>query len=138
MNYRTILILILFFAIGGCASQQSDGQTYQWCRSCGGYKVVQRTVQRTVERTNTGIYGTSGHSIVVNKLRTMQRSRRMFHPGGGYVRGANKEGVGFSTRSPQAALNNCCYSYRRPWTAYAVGRGYHRGRYGWLAIIQTP
>jgi hypothetical protein len=51
------------------------------------------------------------------------------HLGGGFG-GANAEGVGFSTVSAQAALNNCCYTGQRT----VVGSSVVRGASGWYAV----
>ena len=51
------------------------------------------------------------------------------HVGGGYG-GANAEGVGFSTRSAQQALNSCCYTGQRR----VAGSSVARGSDGWYAV----
>lgn len=53
---------------------------------------------------------------------------RMSHVGGN----RGPEGVGFSTRSAQDAINNCCYWGRRT----PVDIGVARGRNGWYACVR--
>lgn len=65
------------------------------------------------------------------KADVQARSNRMFHPGGGFVSGASFEGVGYSTVSPQDALNRCCNN-GGPVVAQAVSRGSN----GWYAVKQ--
>lgn len=78
--------------------------------------------------SNNTSYGSRGGSIggspqaVASYKAGVQASRnRMGHIGGGYG-GANAEGVG-SGRTPQQALNNCCFTGRRPLVASAVKQG---------------
>lgn len=65
------------------------------------------------------------------KADAQARSGRCFHPGGGFVPGASYEGVGFSSASPQDALNHCCNNGGRV-LAQAVSRGPN----GWYAVKQ--
>ena len=51
------------------------------------------------------------------------------HIGGGFG-GCTAEGVGFSTSSAQAALNNCCFTGVRSLAASSVVRGAD----GWYAV----
>ena len=51
------------------------------------------------------------------------------HVGGGFG-GGNAEGVGFSTRSPDDALNRCCFTGKRP----VAGSSVVRGADGWYAV----
>lgn len=57
---------------------------------------------------------------------TMARTGRFGHSG----RSPQREGIGFSTRSPQEALDNCCYSGQCP----VVEESVVRGRNGWYAV----
>jgi hypothetical protein len=59
----------------------------------------------------------------------MARSGVMRHCG---RNGGRREGIGFSTSSPDAALRNCCYygKYR------IVEKGVARGPRGWFAVIR--
>lgn len=56
------------------------------------------------------------------------RMGRMAHRGGRYA----FEGVGFSTRSADDAIRNCCYWGKRT----AVEIGVARGRSGWYACVR--
>lgn len=53
---------------------------------------------------------------------------RMAHRGGSY----RYEGVGFSSRSAQQAIRNCCFYGTRP----AIEIGVSRGRNGWYACVR--
>jgi len=53
---------------------------------------------------------------------------RMAHRGGSY----RYEGVGYSTRSAQDAIHNCCYWGKRT----PVEIGVARGRNGWFACVR--
>jgi hypothetical protein len=59
----------------------------------------------------------------------MARSGVMRHCG---RNGGRREGIGFSTSSPDAALRNCCYygKYR------IVEKAIARGPRGWFAVIR--
>ena len=56
------------------------------------------------------------------------RAGRMAHRGGSYA----YEGVGYSTRSADDAIRNCCYWGRRT----PVEIGVARGRNGWFACVR--
>ena len=53
---------------------------------------------------------------------------RMAHRGGNYA----YEGVGFSTRSAQDAIHNCCFWGKRTPVEIAVSRG----KNGWFACVR--
>ena len=53
---------------------------------------------------------------------------RMAHRGGSF----RYEGVGFSTRSAQDAIHNCCYWGKKTPVEIAVSRG----RNGWFACVR--
>jgi hypothetical protein len=55
-------------------------------------------------------------------------SGRMAHRGGSF----RYEGVGFSTRSAQDAIHNCCYWGKKTPVEIAVSRG----RNGWFACVR--
>ncbi len=55
-------------------------------------------------------------------------SGRMAHRGGNF----RFEGVGFSTRSAQAAIHNCCFWGQKTPVEIAVSRG----RNGWFACVR--
>jgi hypothetical protein len=55
-------------------------------------------------------------------------SGRMAHRGGSF----RYEGVGFSTRSAQDAIHNCCFWGKRTPVEIAVSRG----RNGWFACVR--
>ncbi len=56
------------------------------------------------------------------------RAGRMAHRGGSYA----YEGVGYSTRSAQDAIHNCCYWGKRT----PIEIGVARGRNGWFACVR--
>lgn len=68
-----------------------------------------------------GSIGGSPQAVANYKAGVMASQNRMRHIGGGYG-GANAEGVG-AGRTAQQALNNCCFTNRRPLVASAVKRG---------------
>lgn len=76
-------------------------------------------------------------SVGVAALKTSQQvAQGVMRHVGGSLGGARYEGVGFSTRSPEDALRNCCYS-NRPRREQSVQYGYNRSLrcYGWFATI---
>ena len=70
-----------------------------------------------------------GPQSVASAKASYKASRGITGHVGGSFGGARYEGVGFSTASAQAALNNCCYGYKR-----CVGQAVVRGRNGWYAV----
>jgi len=99
--------------------------------------VVQPTVQvveffQSVQPVRSTVVQASVTSV---KTATQVAQSTMRHVGG-TLGGARYEGVGFSTYSPEDALNRCCYS-NRPRREQSVQYGYnHRLRtYGWFATI---
>lgn len=80
---------------------------------------------------NTQIKINSGSSIQQHSLK-QAASNRMFHSRGPWSNGARYEGVGFSTRSAQAALENCCYYGQKPLVEQSV----IQGQSGWYATAR--
>jgi hypothetical protein len=84
--------------------------------------------------TSVGFYAPTELDVLVEQHSQIQASQgRMFHsriPFG--IGGARYEGVGWSTRSPQAALENCCYYGEKPIVAQSVARGSN----GWYATAR--
>jgi hypothetical protein len=60
---------------------------------------------------------------------TMARTGVLRHCG---TAGGRREGIGFSSSSPDAALRNCCYYGRYR----IVEKGVARGPRGWFAVIR--
>jgi hypothetical protein len=60
---------------------------------------------------------------------TMARTGILRHCG---TAGGRREGIGFSSSSPDAALRNCCYYGRYR----IVEKGVARGPRGWFAVIR--
>ena len=86
----------------------------------------------------SGTSQTSGSSTVLSggpqavasaKAQRSASQRIRGHIGGGFG-GGNAEGVGFSTRSAQDALNNCCFTGQRR----VAGSSVVRGSDGWYAV----
>lgn len=70
-------------------------------------------------------------SIQQHSLR-QATANRMFHSRGPWGLGIRFEGVGFSTRSAQSALENCCYYGQKPLVEQSVVRGQN----GWYATAR--
>jgi hypothetical protein len=60
---------------------------------------------------------------------TMARTGVLRHCG---TAGGRREGIGFSSSSPDAAIRNCCYYGRYR----IVEKGVARGPRGWFAVIR--
>lgn len=72
-------------------------------------------------------------SVSIQQHSQLQASQdRMFHSRGGWARGIRFEGVGFSTESPQRALENCCYFGAKQLAEQSIVRG----RRGWYATAR--
>jgi hypothetical protein len=84
--------------------------------------------------SSTPVYHHSTTAITEQKTDAQATTGVMQHVG--QVPAGLYEGVGFSTLSPQHALDNCCHS-RRPRVAQSVRYGFNRlfGRWGWFATI---
>ena len=70
------------------------------------------------------------HCIARAKAQQQASEGRMRHVGGSLGSGGY-EGVGFSTRSADDAIRNCCYWGQRT----PVGIGVARGANGWYATV---
>jgi hypothetical protein len=70
------------------------------------------------------------HCIARQKAQQQAAEGRMRHVGGSLGSGGY-EGVGFSTRSADDAIRNCCYWGQRT----PVGIGVARGANGWYATV---
>lgn len=68
-------------------------------------------------------------ALAYQKASICAANGRCYHVGGGYG-GGRAEGVGWSSYSAQAALNNCCYTGQRRVAGSAVVRGSR----GWYAV----
>lgn len=86
--------------------------------------VVQAAVQPM------GAFLSSDNAIAQRKAQQQAAEGRMRHVGGSLGSGGY-EGVGFSTRSAEDAVRNCCYWGQRTPTAVAVSRGPN----GWYANV---
>jgi hypothetical protein len=92
---------------------------------------VRQAAQPAVVTSYAPSAAPAGSGGVQWKADMQARSGRCFHPGGGFVAGANYEGVGYSSVSPQDALNHCCNN-GGPVVAQAVAKGPG----GWYAVKQ--
>lgn len=77
-----------------------------------------------------GAFMSSDQAIAQRKANQQAAQGRMRHVGGSLGSGGY-EGVGFSTRSAEDAVRNCCYWGQRQPTAVAVSRGAN----GWYANV---
>ena len=74
-----------------------------------------------------------GTGVAKRKANIQARNGRMAHvQRGTWAPGARYEGVGWSTRSPEAAIRACCYWGKRT----PVEIGVTRGRRGYYACVQ--
>lgn len=88
----------------------------------------------TVTNTTTVAVGGTGpvrEGLAQMKANIQARAGKCFHPGGGFGQHARYEGVGFSSVSPQAAINACCYANSKQ----PVEVGVARGPRGWHATV---
>lgn len=101
---------------------------------------VQRTVQLATAPVRYIVQEQPVRSVSQAALKTAQQVAEgtLRHVGGAYAPGARYEGVGFSTRSENDALQKCCYS-NRPIVDRSVQYGYNRKlrAWGWFATIHT-
>ena len=85
------------------------------CSADAGVFRKTRTVVTTTQTTQ--VKGdTSSAASVVNLIVTTGRFRHWGNPNGGY------EGIGMSSHSPQAAIQNCCFWGKRTPVDIATGR----------------
>lgn len=133
------LIFVLAFALGSSMAFAQDCKDGV-CRSPSD-RVVPRVVQAAVEVpvrvAETVICQTQelrqvfcANGLAQWKAERQAASARCYHVGGGFG-GGRYEGVGFSTSSPDAAIQACCYWGRRPVREIGVARG----RRGWYATV---
>lgn len=88
----------------------------------GADRFRQRSRSTTTTVCSGGVCTTTAHEDAT----TMARTGRLGHSGGA----GGREGVGFSTTSPEDALNRCCYSGQYPVAEQSVVRG----KNGWYAV----
>lgn len=81
-------------------------------------------------RTVVGNTAYAVRSLAQSKAERQAAMGRCCHVGGGFG-GGRAEGVGFSTSSPDAAIQACCYWGKRPVREVGVARG----RRGWHATV---
>lgn len=100
-------------------------------------KVVSAVVETPVRIAETVVCQTQELRSLVcaNGLAQWKAERqaaegRMRHVGGGFG-GGQYEGVGFDSRSPEAAIRRCCYWGKLP----VLEIGVARGRNGWYATV---
>lgn len=112
----TLLIGVAILFVASLEPQQANARWRLFGRRSGG--------------SSNASYGSSGSrgtiagspaQVAAYKAGVQASRNRMSHIGGGYG-GANAEGVG-SGRTAQQALNNCCFTGRRPLVASAVRQG---------------
>jgi hypothetical protein len=75
------------------------------------------------------VYSGGPQAVAEAKAQRAAAMRFKGHLGGGFG-GGRAEGVGFSTRSAQDALNHCCFTGQRRVAGSAVVRGAD----GWYAV----
>jgi hypothetical protein len=75
------------------------------------------------------VYSGGPQAVAEAKASRAAAMRFKGHLGGGFG-GGRAEGVGFSTRSAQDALNNCCFTGQRR----VAGSSVVRGADGWYAV----
>jgi hypothetical protein len=85
-----------------------------------------RTSSATSSKT---VYSGGPQAVAEAKAQRAAAMRVKGHLGGGFG-GGRAEGVGFSTRSAQDALNNCCFTGQRR----VAGSSVVRGADGWYAV----
>ena len=108
----TLLIGIAVLCVASLEPEQAEARWKLFGRRSGGYS--------STGSSNSNIGGSAAQ--VASQKASIQASRnRMFHPGGSKG-GCNAEGVG-AGRTPQQALNNCCFTGKRPLVASAVRQG---------------
>lgn len=114
------LTLLIGIAVLFVASLEPQEASARWrlFRGRGGNSQVS---SNTSYGSRGGSIGGSPQAVASYKAGVQASRNRMGHIGGGYG-GANAEGVG-SGRTPQQALNNCCFTGRRPLVASAVKQG---------------
>jgi len=91
-----------------------------------------RPWRRTGSSSSSGsatVWSGGPQAVADAKAQRAASQRIKGHLGGGFG-GGNAEGVGFSTRSAQDALNNCCYTGQRR----VAGSAVYRGSDGWYAV----
>ena len=139
MYQKTPLLTAIAFMLATLplfAQQCQNGVCYQPART-----VVREVV---VEPTTQVVEYFQEHqpvrSVSQAALKTTQQVAEgtLRHVGGAFAPGARYEGVGFSTRSENDALQKCCYS-NRPIVDQSVQYGYNRKlrAWGWFATIHT-
>jgi hypothetical protein len=84
-------------------------------------------VTRTATRTVSSSFS-SPQAAASFKAARMAATGVFRHLGGGFG-GGHAEGIGYSTSSPQAALNACCYTGQKR----VAGSSVVRGKGGWYA-----
>lgn len=76
------------------------------------------------------VQSTNSVSVAQQKSQLQASQGRMRHVGGSMGNG-RFEGVGYSSRSPQDAIQNCCYYGRKE----AIDIGVAQGSNGWYATV---
>lgn len=109
---------IAMFLIVVCVSN-ADARGRRWGRSTRTYSAS----------TSYTTYSGGPQAVAFAKAQRSASAGISGHLGGGFG-GGNAEGVGFSTYSAQAALNNCCYTGQRT----VAGSAVVRGASGWYAV----
>lgn len=71
----------------------------------------------------------SPQQTAIQKAERAARLNIRHHQGGGFG-GGRAEGIGFSTHSARAALNNCCFTGIRK----CIGAHVAKGPRGWYAV----
>ncbi len=105
----------------------SDG-TVELCQTCGNFhQPVRHAVGTALVAVGSAL---DSSAIAQAKANQQAREGRMRHVGGSF--GAGRfEGVGFSTRGPQEAVQVACYWGQKT----PVGIGVAQGRTGWYSCV---
>lgn len=130
--YGLLSLLVSVLSIGSIAEGQNVYQsTYNQPIYQSTTSVVPATyvapysvssVRQPVSRATTSSFtGNAGSGLAQSKASTAARMRLRGHLGGG-LGNAKYEGVGWSSQSSQAAIQNCCYWGTRPVSQIGVAR----------------
>lgn len=123
LKYSVSAVLVLAFVF----VQQNEAQAKLF-----GNRVShkQTNCQPSHKQTNYQQTNYQGGSIAQNKSNTQAAQGRMRHVGGSMGSG-HYEGVGFSSRSADEAIRNCCYWGQKTPIDIATARGAN----GWYATV---
>lgn len=101
------------------------------CESVSAQAPTTASYGPSVQASATSSVAITSDGQLQAKADAQARAGRCFHPGGGFVPGANFEGVGYSSASAHHALAACCNNGGQV-LAEAVAQGPN----GWFAVRQ--